>query len=237
MKTLLIVKTGHTVSSLRAQWEDFEDWIIEGSAAPEDGFRVVSVFNDEPLPHPDACAGVLITGSPANVTDNLAWMRSTCDWLREAIRHEVPVLGICFGHQLLAHALGGEVDFHPGGREIGTQQVTLTEAGTQDRLLGKLPQRFHAQTSHLQTVRRLPEGAVVLAQNEFEPHHAVRYDDRVWGLQFHPEFSRRVMIAYIEERRAVLEKEGFSYRSLLAQVQDTPAAAALLSRFVATAVG
>ncbi|MEX2131067.1 MAG: glutamine amidotransferase [Pseudohongiellaceae bacterium] len=232
---ILIIKTGHTVSSLRAQWEDFEDWIVEGSGFPREDFMVLSVFKDEPLPLPQDVAGAIITGSPSNVTEQLPWMVLTTDWLRNAIAQHLPILGICFGHQLLAHALGGEVAFHPGGREIGTVEVLLTEEGKQDALLGAVPPRFNAQVSHLQTVVSLPPQAVILASNAFDPHHAVRYAERAWGLQFHPEFSRRIMLAYIDERRPALEKEGFVYEDLNGAVQETPVATALLQRFVSQA--
>lgn len=232
-KPLLIIKTGHTVSSLRAQWEDFEDWIAAGCGLPEERFSVVSVFKDETLPPTADIAGVIITGSPSNVTEHLPWMESVSDWLRGAVEAGLPVLGICFGHQLLAYALGGEVAFHSKGREIGTVEILLTEAGQQDVLLNKLPVRFRAQVSHSQTVVKLPADAVILAGNEFEHCHGVRYRERVWGLQFHPEFTSRIMAAYLEERRAVLESEGLDYGALWDALQETPAAAALLARFAA----
>jgi len=231
MKPILILKTGNTVPGIPRERGDFEHWIRAGMGLPDDACVVVNVAAGEVLPEPDTVAGIVVTGSPAMVTDRLDWSEASAAFLRQAAEAAIPVLGICYGHQLLAHALGGSVAFHPGGREIGTTAVTLTAAAGEDVLFAGLPLSFPVNVSHRQTVSVLPPGAVVLAGNPFEPFQAVRYRESVWGLQFHPEFAADVMRAYLDERKEALVEEGLDPAALRNNVQQTPVAASLLQVF------
>src|SRR5688572_21533998 len=76
-------------------------------------------------PSREGFAGTIVTGSGAMVTDRHEWSERSAQWLRDAAHDGMPLLGICYGHQLIAHALGGEVDYHPAGREMGTVQLEL----------------------------------------------------------------------------------------------------------------
>src|SRR3546814_4405831 len=96
------------------------------------------------------------------VTERRDWSEATAAWLREAAHAGVPVFGICYGHQLLAHALGGEVGDNPNGRKMGTVAVDLLPAAADDPLFAGLPDRFLAQatrseehTSELQSLMRI----------------------------------------------------------------------------------
>lgn len=234
---LLIIKTGETVRPLREKGEDFEDWLIAASGLEPDRCLVRSLHRGEALPAAAAVGAVIVTGSPAYVTDEEPWNFVGADFLRTAHELRIPVLGVCYGHQLLAWTFGGEVDWHPKGREIGTVEARLTEAGRDDPLLGGLPETFPVQSSHQQTVTRLPPGARLLAVGDFEPHHAFRLGETTWGVQFHPEFTVRIMRAYIEERRDVLASEGLDADALLAGVRETPGSLDLPRRFVSLAAG
>lgn len=220
---LLIVKTGSTHPSIAAQWGDFEHWIRDGLGDADMTLTVVDPRVGMPLPPPAEVAGAIVTGSHSMVTDREPWSEQTALWLREAVAVEMPVLGICYGHQLLAHAMGGEVDFHPGGIELGTIEVQLTPAAQDDPLFTGMPGRFGGQSAHRQRVRRLPPGAVRLAGNAFEPHQAYRVGRRAWGVQFHPEFGVPATVAYVQMNAAP--------DSPPPPVTDTPEAASLLRRF------
>ncbi len=115
-----------------------------------------------PLPSLDA-DGLIITGFPAMVTDRPAWLDGTTVWLRNVVAAGMPTLGVCFGHQLLAHALGGTVGWNPGGRAYGTIRIDQLEAGGPDPLLGGLPPTFAAHSSIMRAYleRHRVEGAAV----------------------------------------------------------------------------
>jgi GMP synthase (glutamine-hydrolysing) len=231
MKPILIIKTGSTLKSVPRERGDFEHWIISATRLPAAQFVICNVTAGEQLPSPDQVAAAVITGSAAMVTDRLAWSEYTTSFLRQATERALPVLGICYGHQLLAHALGGAVDYHPQGREIGTTQVRLTDAAKTDLLFAELPTEFPVNVSHRQTISRLPAGAAVLAANDFEPHHAVRFSKNIWGVQFHPEFAADIMQIYLTEREEVLLAEGLNVAELRARVRQTSVAENLLLRF------
>ena len=201
-RKFLIVQTGNTLPAVRTRHGDFPEWFRRGLGLQRSEIDVVRAHADETLPDARSYAGAIVTGSPAMVSERLAWSEATADWLRGAIASELPILGVCYGHQLLAHALGGRVDYHANGREIGTVAIERLPAANGDALLGDAPVQFQAHASHRQSVLDLPAGAVVLASSAHDPNHAVRYASRAWGLQFHPEFSVEIMRGYLRARAA-----------------------------------
>lgn len=226
--SLVILKTGSAREEIRVPG-DFEDWIRAGLALPEDAVRVADVRAAGPLPDVAGLAGVVITGSRDNVTDRPAWMETAAEWVRRLVAAEVPVLGICFGHQLIAHALGGEVAVNPAGYEIGTVDVEKLPAAEGDPLLSGFLDPFPAHEVHHQTVLRLPAGAVVLARTAGDPVQAFRIGS-AWGVQFHPEFSDEVMRAYVRTQAGAVREEGRDPEAILAAVRRSPAGD-VLARF------
>jgi GMP synthase (glutamine-hydrolysing) len=232
MKPLLIIKAGSTFPTTKRQFGDFEDWVIDGCATTDPIFSVIDVILSQELPEPDGISGVIITGSHSMVTDQASWMVKVEAWIPSVIKQNIPFLGICFGHQLLAQAMGGLVAYHDGGREIGTVPITLTQEGKQDPLTGTLPSVFLGQTTHAQTVKKLPIGAKLLAQNSFESHHAYRIGENAWGVQFHPEFTADIMKGYVIEQACSLVSEGYDIETLQSSICNTTNANGLLKRFV-----
>lgn len=221
-KPLLILKVGSTHPHIAAELQDFEHWIQAGLQDPALPVTVVDPREGQALPAQADIAGVVVTGSHSMVSDREPWSEAAAAWLRDAVAAEVPVLGICYGHQLLAHALGGEVGYHPQGIELGTVPVTLSAAAQSDPLFAGLPTQFDAQAAHRQSVRRLPEGATLLAGNNFEPHHAFRFSSRAWGVQFHPEFGEAATHAYLATLNGDVPEGA---------VRPTDVAASVLPRF------
>ena len=231
-RKLVVVKTGTAEPALRTRRGDFEDWIREGMGLTAPDVRVVDVREGEVLPDPVGVRGVVVTGSPALVSEREPWSVEAEAWLRPVVNAGLPVLGICYGHQLLGQALGGRVGPNPQGREMGTVSVDLGEAlRAGDPLLGGLPLRGTVQATHIESVLRLPEGATRLGSNAADPNHALRYGPRAWGVQFHPEFDADVMRAYVEARAEVLLAEGFDPDRIARETRDSPDGLALLRRF------
>lgn len=227
---VVILKTGTTYPDLRSRFGDFEDWFVRGLSS-DLNLTVVNVAAGELPGRPEDWDGVVVTGSPAMVSDREAWSENTARWLATAVESRLPVLGVCYGHQLLAHALGGEVGYHPDGRETGTRTVERLPEAESDPLLGSLPPRFKAHLTHKQSVLQLPPGARLLARNRFEPHQAFRIGDCAWGLQFHPEFSDAIMKAYLQVQAPDLAEENLDPEALIAEVEPAPEASRLLQRF------
>ena len=231
MKPFLILETGTPIPALRRHG-GFGHWIRVAAGLHGRQVRSCFVADGESLPDANDHAGVLVTGSGAMVTERADWSEQSAAWLREAARAGVPLFGICYGHQLLAHALGGRVDYNPRGREMGTVPVALLQDAADDPLFVGLGIQFAAHTTHLQTVLSPPPGAMVLARSERDDCQAFRWGDATWGVQFHPEFSTGMMRGYIQARSDALSKEGTCHRGLLRDVRPAPAARRVLKRFI-----
>lgn len=231
----LIIKTGRAVPEARALGGDFEDWFMAGLGRARFDYHVVQVDDGAPLPDADGYAGALVTGSPAMVSDRADWSERTAEWLAAAHADGLPLLGVCYGHQLLAHALGGTVGPNPNGRRKGRVAVTAIEAD--DPLLGPYAPSGHFHVSHYEAVLEPPPGARVVARAAHDPHHALHFGGRSWGLQFHPEFGRAVMRAYIQARADVLDAEGQCPHTLVREVVDDTVGPSLLARFGGLATG
>jgi len=232
----LILETGQPVASMRRRG-GFPHWIRVAAGLERDEAVVVNVEAGAALPSREGFVGAIVTGSAAMVTDRAEWSERSAAWLRDAAHAGLPLFGICYGHQLLAHALGGEVGDHPQGREMGTIELELHPHAEHDPLFAGLPLQFPAQATHLQTVLRPPEGATVLARSLHDACHAFRWGDRAWGVQFHPEFSATHMRGYVQARHAALAREGHCSKQLASGVSATPHARRVLRRFVRHARG
>jgi GMP synthase (glutamine-hydrolysing) len=230
-KKLFIIKVGTTFPETAHDFGDFDRWTLNGLGCNDGEAVAIDAEHGEPLPSADGCSGVVVTGSHDMVTDNLPWSVKVAEWIPSLLKADVPFLGICYGHQLLAHALGGEVGFHPEGTEAGTVDVSLLPECADDPLLNSLPSIFPVHVTHAQTVLSLPDGAVRLAMNSFEPNHAFRIGKCAWGVQFHPEYDTNIMRSYIVNEAEDLKKEGIDFQPILNSVKETPVAASLLKRF------
>lgn len=230
---LVILRAGDAVLPVRERRGDFPE-LIRGTLdrAYGEAARIEwgehDLRDDAALPAIDASAGFIVTGSSCSVAERAPWMLRAEEYLRRVVAAGAPLLGICFGHQLLAQALGGLVARNPRGREIGT--VRVRRSGD-DPLFDGLPEEFDANASHLDTVVRLPEGARLLAFTALEPNAAFSVGDRARAVQFHPEFDGDVVRGYIRARAEAIRSEGGDPDRLVAAAVDAPFGAATLANF------
>lgn len=225
---ILILQTGDPVASVAERRGPFANMIRETIGDVWQGpYEVVDARAGDP--ETKRWKMVVITGSSANVPTREPWIVRTEAWLRGLVAESVPTFGICFGHQLLAQALGGEVIRNPRGREIGTKKIVRR---ADDWLFEGLPKEMFANVTHIDTVGRLPEGAVSLAFSTLEDHQAIRFSEVCYGVQYHPEIDADIMRGYIETRREILASEGLSADALLAETSDAQPGAETLRNFV-----
>ncbi len=229
MKQITLIKTGGTIPEIRQQYGDFEKWFADGLGVSS--LQQVDVFRNQPLPSLEETSAVVITGSAAMVSHREDWSEETSQWLKQAVEAGLPVLGVCYGHQLLAQALGGKVGPNPNGRQIGTVMTKSLDSASDDPLLGHLPLQYSSQTSHSESVLELPPNAERLATSPLDDNFAIRFSDNAWGVQYHPEFSDPVMTKYIKFRSDALRKEGLDSDQLLAKVTETKQALSVLKAF------
>jgi GMP synthase (glutamine-hydrolysing) len=228
-KKIFIIKTGEPVPKVRERRGEFSDLIVETiGGAWSHGYSSFDARTEIP-PDPREAAAFVITGSAANVPDRADWMLRTEAYLRVVVQLGVPMFGICFGHQILAQALGGEVRKNPRGREIGTRHI---ERIAHDPIFDGIPDVFKASVTHVDTVTSLPKGATVLAKNDFDDHHAIRFTETCYGVQFHPELDADVMRGYVEHRWETLASEGIVVNELHQTIEECEYGRRTLVNFV-----
>jgi GMP synthase (glutamine-hydrolysing) len=227
---ILVLRAGDALPEVVAEHGEYSAW-IERAVGDAWGGRWIEhdLRSSTPVPHLPGLSAIIITGSPASVTERAPWMLRAEAYVREIVDAEVPLLGICFGHQLMAQALGGDVQKNPRGREIGT--VEVTRHGN-DPLFHGLPESFLVNSTHVDSVLVLPPGAAVVASTGLEPHAALAFGAVARGVQFHPEVDQNVMRGYVERRRPNLVEEGLDAEGILAAAADTPLARTLLRNFI-----
>lgn len=229
---IAVVQMGLPPDDLHTRLGDPASWFAAALGKKPGDLLVAKPYLGQPLPDPDTFSMAIISGSWSMVTDREDWSERTAAWARMLILSGKPLLGICYGHQIMAHAMGGVVDYLPDGRELGTLPVTLTPAGAKDPLLRTLPAPFMAHLAHEQSVLTVPTGAQVLAGTPQDPHQILRYGPNALSLQFHPEFTVDILDACVARRSKQLAEEGQNVPAMRTAIHDTPDSRGILLRFV-----
>jgi len=202
MTRISILETGHDAAPLAERFGRFSDAFARWLAAHRDEFPVaLDVFHVEAHEFPASvhdCDAWIVTGSAAGVYEDHDWLQPTRAFLREAVTARRRVLGVCFGHQLLAQVLGGRVEKSSKGWGIGHHRYTVDgEAPWMDPPLPV----FSLLACHQDQVVSLPPGARVLAGSPFCEFAMLAVDDHVLTVQAHPEFSPEYAAALYDTRR------------------------------------
>ncbi len=170
--------------------------------------RTVRIFRDEPVPGTLDADGLVVMGGPMGVDDieDRPHLQAELELVEEALRGDRPVLGVCLGSQLLAHVLGAEVRSGPQ-KEVGWDEVTLTDAAADDPLFRDIGNPFTAFHWH-GDVFEMPDGATRLARSAQTEHQAFRYGDSAYGLLFHLEVTPKTVAWMTKAFQDELAEEG-----------------------------
>ena len=195
------------------------DWLVEAGAELD----VRHPYRGDDLPSDlHGYSGLIVLGGSMGANDDAEnpWLTATKALIREGAVRRVPVLGICLGHQLCAVALGGEVVRNPRGQQIGVIPVGRTDEAAADELFGAMAGPVRAVQWNNDIVRRLPEGAVLLAETPAGEVQAARFAPTVWGVQWHPEAGHDIIRTWVDEDRDEAAERGINVDFHVAAVAE-----------------
>lgn len=186
----------------------YSEMFIRGftALAPELEFRVWSALDGELPEDLHECDAWLITGSRHDAYSDIPWIQALRAWIRQAHDADVKLAGVCFGHQVIAQALGGEVVKSTKGWGLG---VAVHPMLADAPWMAPARDQIRILASHQDQVALLPPGATRLAGNDFCPNFMFLQGDHIVAIQGHPEFSVEYNRALIERRRGLLPDERY----------------------------
>jgi GMP synthase-like glutamine amidotransferase len=201
-------------------------------------YRYYQVQAGELPRHLDECDAYLITGSRAGVYDDLDWLPPLRTWLRGFHTGGARLIGICFGHQLIADALGGRAERSTRGWGVGVRAERVHAAHWPTRFGAPPPATLRLLYSHQDQVTRPPPGAVTFAGSDFCPHAALAIGATLVGFQGHPEFTRDYLRRLLARRREQLGETRYSAAlASLAQATDEDVVGRWLLGFIGAGTG
>lgn len=183
-----ILQTGHAPDTLLAQTGDYDEIYANMLAGHGFDFEAYAVVDNEFPVNAEVANGWIITGSRHGAYEDHIWIPQLEVLIREIVSLDLPLIGICFGHQIIAQALGGKVEKFSGGWAVGRT----------DYKIGKKTVTLNAW--HQDQVTELPVTASVLGENDFCRFAMLGYGDTVWTLQPHPEYDASFINGLIETR-------------------------------------
>lgn len=204
MMKIGIIECGPVPAALQARYGSYPAMFASqlGALLPAASFETISVVNGAALPAPDAFDAWLIPGSRHGVYDDLPWIEPLKTFIRDVARlQRAPIVGVCFGHQIIAEALGGKVEKAAQGFRIGMEQY--------DTMLGGTEQTIAMPAFHQDQIVVQPPDSEVVARTKACAFAALRYTNApVLSVQFHPEFSQAYLADLIETMAQQSAKPG-----------------------------
>ena len=189
MKKVVILSAGPGLNEIVIKYGHSSDWIPALLLDYKLDFIVKKTYLNDTLSLDDGDL-FIITGSKYSVYDQNQWILKLLDFVKLLIKNNKPILGICFGHQVIAKCIGADVVKNKLGWELGSYNITLTEQGKSNQLFKGFNNNDIVYESHQDVVVDLPEGATVLANTD-KSVQSFNYNN-CYGVQFHPEFSWEV---------------------------------------------
>ncbi|WP_375451857.1 type 1 glutamine amidotransferase [uncultured Devosia sp.] len=195
-------------------------------------YETIAVFAGAPLPDPATLDAILITGSAAGVYEDHAWLDPLRQFIRDAYSHKTGMLGICFGHQIMADALGGDVRKSDKGWGLGRHRYAVQG---RHAFLSNAPPTLAIACSHQDQVLLAPPEAEIILASPFTPHAGLSYrNGAALSLQAHPEFADDYTAALAELRRGKAP-DGLVDTALASLA--TPSNSADMARYIAQFLG
>ncbi len=221
-----LLECDHTDPELRAIDGDYGEMFVRLFAehAPYLDLRLIDLIGGASLPDLEAFDAYVVTGSRLDAVVEEPWVLALGDFLRHAHQEGTPTVGICFGHQLIAHVMGGHVDRAEQGWGVGVHTAEITAAARS----AEVPDRFRLLMSHQDQVLALPPGAELLATSEHAPIAAFEVGSLL-GFQGHPEFRPRFAAALMERRS---ERIGAPVVAAARRTLGTPTDEAAIARWI-----
>lgn len=208
----------------------FTRWLADSS---EVDWVTVKAGGDLAAAVTSGIQGVIISGSPRDAWVDDPINASMSAVVRRCQERGIPLLGVCYGHQILARVLGAAVGRHPDGLELGNTLIELTEAGQASPLFAGFPQQVEVLSSHADAVLEWPAELELLARGSFTACQAFQWRRLLYGVQFHPETDPEVLRFLWAPRRSTWRtRVKFDLDAVLDNLRPTPLAATLLNNFV-----
>lgn len=189
-----ILQTGRSPDELRDEHGDYDDMFMRLLARPDVTFETFVVLADDFPARPNVVDAWVVTGSRCGVYDGFPWITKLKSFLRYIHEQQVPLVGVCFGHQVIAEALGGKAKKFSGGWSCGLEHYDMPGQDAPAALLAW----------HQDQVTALPPGAKVIASTDFCRYAGMRIGDYTMTLQPHPEFTPDFLRALADARRSVV---------------------------------
>ncbi len=190
-------------------------------------YIVYEAAQGELPPTPDACDAYVITGSPDDAYGTAEWLVALSQFIRDVYQSGERMVGICFGHQMLAHALGGQVAKSEKGIGFGLKQFDVM---TKKAWMVEAPDQCALYFSHQDQVMQLPPDAELLGGNAFCPIALYEINGRVLGIQGHPEVSLEMMVEAAAAKKDKMERE--MYETAVSSLENGRPDAQLVGRWI-----
>ena len=196
---IIILSNGPGLKEIVALYGHSSEWIPSSITDKNISFKVIKTYETSNF-NVENADGFIITGSKYSVYDNEIWIKDLKNNIDDILNLDKPVLGICFGHQLLAECLGGKVEKNLLGWELGSYNISLTRDGINSKLFKSFKCGDIVYESHQDVVSALPSNAIELAFSD-KGNQSFSYGHKIFGVQFHPEFSFEVTRKLMDLRK------------------------------------
>jgi GMP synthase (glutamine-hydrolysing) len=226
-KRLLYLGNGRKLQSVAKLDERFEGWGLEVERR--------WAFNGDFPDSLDGYDGIFLSGSPHGAYEDVPFIHREHDLIRDAASREIPMLGICFGSQILASALcGRDQVFRRPNCEIGYKDLPVAAEARDDAICAELGDSVTMFVWHNDEVRADHPDMTVLARSDDCPNQIWRWRDRpFWGIQGHPEITETQAPVWFEENRERMTLDGADVDALKAAADEAAVAKTMLTRFAA----